>query len=199
MSPSERSVAGAAIRAFIALDLYPAIKQAIAAYLLPLRQLADGVSWVKTWNLHFTLKFLGDTRPAQIPELAAVFGEICGRYEPFRGRISGSGVFPNERKPNVLWLGLETETGKLNKLAREIDSACTGFGFKAENRPFAPHLTIGRVRNGEIGALIKTMRDSPFSSQETILNECILMKSELQPGGAIYRPLHNFPFARETG
>lgn len=199
MISSERSTAGAAIRTFIALDLDPAIKQAIAEYLLPLRKLANGISWVKTWNLHFTLKFLGDTRPAQIPELAAVFGEICGLNEPFRGRISGSGVFPNERKPNVLWLGLETETDRLNQLAREIDIASAGFGFKAENRPFAPHLTIGRVRNGEIGALINTMRDRPFSSQETILHECIWMKSELQPGGAIYTPLHKFPFARETG
>jgi 2'-5' RNA ligase len=141
---------------------------------------------------------LGDTPLAQIPELAARCGKICERFDWFRARISGSGVFPNEKKPRVLWLGLQTETDRLQQLAREIDEACTHFGFEAERRPFAPHLTVARVRAGEIGAVTKIMQDHPFSSQETVLRECVFMKSELQPAGSIYTPLHKFPFARET-
>ena len=158
-SSAPTSVKGEVMRTFVALDLDPAVKQAIAEYLLPLTKLTNGMSWVKSSNLHLTLKFLGDTQAAQIPELTARFGEICRQYDSIRVKISGTGVFPNEKKPRVVWLGLKAETEALQQLAKEIDRACTRFGFQAESRPFAPHLTIGRVRSGEVSTLIAAMRD----------------------------------------
>jgi 2'-5' RNA ligase len=187
---------GEMMRTFVALDLAPAVKQAIAEYLQPLGKLANGVSWVKSSNLHLTLKFLGDTQAAQVPELAASFGEICRQYDPMRVKVSGNGVFPNEKKPRVVWMGLQAETGALSQLAKEIDRACMHFGFQAESRSFAPHLTIGRVRSGEVSALIEAMRDRPFASLDTVIPECIFMKSELQPAGSVYTPLHKFQFTR---
>src|SRR5262245_40156728 len=104
-SSAPTSAKGEMMRTFVALDLDPAVKQAIAEYILPLGKLTNGMSWVKSSNLHLTLKFLGDTQAVQIPELAARFGEICRQYEPMRVKFSGTGVFPNEKKPRVVWLG----------------------------------------------------------------------------------------------
>jgi 2'-5' RNA ligase len=190
---------GDMIRTFVALDFDPPIKQAITEYLQPLEKLADGISWVRSQKLHLTLKFLGDTQAAQIPELAVKFGEICSHYDSIQVQITGSGVFPNEKRPRVLWLGLKTETDALNQLANEIERACVHFGFQAESRAFAPHLTIGRVRSGVVTAVLKTMRDRPFESLDTIFRECVLMKSDLRPAGSIYTPLHKFPLARGGG
>ncbi len=194
MKPAQKARAENTVRTFIALELAPEIKQAIAAYLLPLRKFADGISWVKNENLHLTLKFLGETPGIQIPELAKIFEEICSRYEPMRALVSGSGVFPNEKSPRVLWLGLQTESDSLNRLAKEIDAACTRFGFKTEVRPFAPHLTIGRVREGKAAEVIKTLRERPFPSKEINFQECTLMKSELHSPGSIHTPLQKFAF-----
>ncbi|MGH7496224.1 MAG: RNA 2',3'-cyclic phosphodiesterase [bacterium] len=199
MRRSAPPAGGGVIRTFVALEFDPAVKQAIAEYLQPLEMLADGISWVKSRNLHLTLKFLGDTQAAQIPELAVSFGAICSHYDSIRVQITGSGAFPDEKRPRVLWLGLKTETDALNQLAKEIDRACMHFGFQPESRSFAPHLTIGRVRNGAVTAILKAMRDRPFSSLATVFHECILMKSELQPAGSIYTPLHKFPLARGGG
>ena len=196
MQPPAKPAAREGWRTFIALGLAPEIKQAIAQYLLPLKKLTNGISWVKSENLHFTLKFLGDTPVAVVPEIAAALGEICSRYEPVRAKISGSGVFPNEKRPRVLWLGCQVETASLGELAAEIDAACGRFGFQPEARAFAPHLTIGRVREGPASIVVSTMRNQKFSGPETIFDECVFMKSELHPAGSIYTRLDTFPFAR---
>ncbi len=187
------------IRTFIALALAAEIKNAIAEYLQPLGKLANGISWAKTENLHLTLKFLGDTPAAQIPEIGAALDRICTSYEPVRAQISGSGVFPNKKHPRVIWLGLKTETDRLVQLAKAIDAACVRFGFQSEMRPFAPHLTVGRVRAGTASAVIQRMEENLFSSPEMVFHECLFMKSELHPAGSIYTPLQKIPFARVTG
>lgn len=189
-APPAKPLGRETVRTFIALALAPEIKQAIAAYLQPLKKLASGIAWVKSENLHLTLKFLGDTPAAQIPEMAAAMAAICARYQPVAARISGSGFFPNANKPRVLWLAVKTHNDDLARLAQEIDNACAQWGFRKEARPFAPHLTVARVRDGAAAAVVASMQERQFSSPETVLRECVFMKSTLQAGGSFYTPLH---------
>ena len=114
MRLSAPSTGGDVMRTFVALDFDSTIKQAITKYLQPVEKLADRINWVKSRNLHLTLKFLGDTQVAQVPELAAKLSSVCGHFDSIRVQIIGSGVFPNEKRPRVLWLGLKAETNALN-------------------------------------------------------------------------------------
>jgi 2'-5' RNA ligase len=177
------------LRAFIAFELPEKIRAAIADYVQPLRNLPGRVSWVKPENIHLTLKFLGDTPVKRIDGISDALREAVRGVQPMLAKISDSGVFPNERRPRVLWIGIEESTGALQRLAAAIDNRMHDFGFKKEGRGFSPHLTIGRVREGSVDKIIAAMRERPFAAQEVEWNEITLMQSELRPGGSLYTPL----------
>ena len=178
------------VRAFVALELSPEIKQAIAEYLQPLRKLSDKVRWVKPENIHLTLKFLGDTPTKQIEAISGTLEEISHHYAPISVEIAGAGSFPNSRRPRVLWIGLDDPSGEISELAKQIDAGLHKFGFPKEKRSFSPHLTIGRVRTGEVTRVVESLHERPFPSHHMTFRACTLMRSELHPTGSIYTPLH---------
>lgn len=180
---------GAKVRAFIAFELPAEVRAAIAEYVQPLRTLPGRVSWVKADNIHLTLKFLGDTPEKRIGDIAEALRDIARGTHSIAASLAGTGAFPNERRPRVLWIGLEEQSGALQNLATAIDERMHRLGFEKENRPFSAHLTIGRVRDGSIGKIIKAIRDQPFGNREVNLHEITLMRSALHPGGSIYTPL----------
>lgn len=177
------------IRTFIALELPDEIRAAIAEYMQPLRNLPGRVGWVKPDNIHLTLKFLGDTPGEKIDDISGALKEVARDIGSISAKISGSGVFPNERRPRVLWIGIEEQTSALQKLAVAIDNRMHAYGFKKEGRGFSPHLTIGRVREESVDKIVAAMRERPFAAREVEWNEITLMQSELRPGGSIYTPL----------
>ncbi len=179
------------LRLFIAFELPDEIRAAIAGYMQPLRSLPGRVSWVKTENIHLTLKFFGDTPGKRIDDITTGLREIAAATPPIVATITGSGVFPNARRPRVVWIGLEEKNGTLQKLASAIDDRMHALGFEKANRPFNAHLTIGRVREGSIEKTIATMQAMPFGSYSVFFEEITLMRSELHPApaGAIYTPI----------
>jgi len=96
--------------------------------------------------MHLTLRFLGDSEAAALAALERVLAELGTRCAPFALRLAGLGAFPNERKPRVLWVGLDGDMAALQLLQRQIEEAVQGLGWQAEQRAFRPHLTLGRVR-----------------------------------------------------
>ena len=99
------------IRAFIALELDDFLRRAAAGVAAALRKRpdGDGVRWVRQETLHVTLRFLGDTDPAAVPELAARVGEQLAAVAPFALRLGRLGAFPSPRRPRVIVLHLEPE------------------------------------------------------------------------------------------
>ncbi len=196
---THKQEASNSIRTFIALELLPEINQAIAEYVAPLRALDRNISWTKAENVHCTLKFLGDTPKPQIEKVATVLHEACMSFAPIDAEIIGSGVFPNEHRARVLWIGIEENSGKLAELAQRIEIECRCLGFPKEERGFTAHLTIGRVKEGKAANIVKALREQPFPSRQIAFHECTLMKSELHSAGSIYTPLQKFAFRRERG
>ena len=189
----------ATLRCFVAVEASPEVRGRAQSLVRQLKAADADVKWIEPDNLHWTLKFLGSVPERDVPEVCYTVTTALRAQAAFEFHARQTGAFPHLGRPRTLWLGGGNGSSEMVALAGVIEDALANVGYRPEARRFEPHLTIGRVRNGEISALIKTMRDQPFSSPETILHECIWMKSELQPGGAIYTPLHKFPFARETG
>lgn len=183
-----------AIRAFIALELPLEIKQVIAEYVAPLRALDKGLSWSKAENVHLTLRFLGDTPKAQTEIVSAALREICAGFAPISAEITGAGVFPNEQRPRVLWIGLNEGSGQLAELAQRIESGCRRLGFEQEEREFTAHLTIARVKEGKAANVVRALREQPFPLHQIVFHDCTLMKSELHAAGSIYTVLQRFAF-----
>jgi 2'-5' RNA ligase len=64
---------------------------------------------------------------------------------PFDLMFKGVGAFPKQDQPRVIWIGIEAP-GSLATIAARLEEGCADLGFKKEDRPFSPHLTLSRVK-----------------------------------------------------
>jgi RNA 2',3'-cyclic 3'-phosphodiesterase len=155
---------------------------------------ARDVRWVAPDNIHLTLKFLGGVESGRLPDLQRAVADVCASIAPFALSITGAGAFPNTRRPNVIWVGVGGDVERATALAQKIDDACAALGFAREERPFSPHLTLGRVKRDVrpsdrqfIGEMIVNAHVGALG--ELRVERVSVMKSELHPGGSVYTRL----------
>jgi 2'-5' RNA ligase len=183
------------IRSFIAIELPEETRRTLTAIQEQLKQTGAGVRWVKPGSIHLTLKFLGNILPAQVDDIAAAAAQIVRDESPITLCAAGLGAFPSQRKPRVIWVGLRGEVERLVSIQARIENALETLGFAQEQRPFRPHLTIGRVKDRR---RLQTLIDAMTTQELPEFNsfdaaEIILYKSDLRPTGAIYTKLHRMP------
>jgi 2'-5' RNA ligase len=63
-------------------------------------------------------------------------------------RLAGGGRFGSLRRPQVAWAGLEGDVAPLVALAGRLAAVARSLRLAVEERPFRPHLTLGRWRAG---------------------------------------------------
>jgi 2'-5' RNA ligase len=177
------------VRAFIAVELCPAVRSAIAGVMADLRDRFAGLRWVRPEGVHLTLRFLGDSSPEQIDRLRDSLGPLAARCPRAAIPLRGLGLFPERGSPRVLWLGVELPASFL-ALQAGCESAAVAAGFPRESRPWSPHLTLGRWRD-------RARRpDLPsLDLGATPLDTLVLLRSELRPEGALYTELQRFDLA----
>lgn len=186
------------LRCFIAIAIPETVRKEIREFTEPLRAARSDVRWVSADNLHITLKFLGATDETKIgPMTEAIRKQLC-YYHTFYIRIAGTGCFPSERRPKVIWVGL-SDHDSLSQLRRDIDELMTTFGYAPEGRPFSPHVTIGRVKPpGKIGTVVEGLSAGGQKNFGTFgVSGIRIMKSDLTPSGAVYTILSEIPFGGE--
>ena len=183
------------IRSFIAIELPEEVKTGLhrlqAELKLPQHNF---VKWVAPQSIHITLKFLGNISPQKVAEVTRVMEQASHGVSPFQVDISEVGAFPNLRQPRVLWLGIRGEIDKLAAWQKRIDDGLAPLGFTKEARPFTPHLTLARLREGvssgdrrDFGELV--MKTPVEANYKVNVNSLSLMKSQLLPTGAVYSRL----------
>ena len=153
----------------------------------------ERINWVDPANIHLTLAFLGDTEEDRIKVAGIMLKQKCSGFGEFGFSLSGAGVFRDYSDPEVIWIGIE-ESGKLISLNNDIKRGLEDTGFKTDNRPFKPHITIGRIKFfKDPGALREALE--PYQNifiQEVPVSEVILYESILKPSGPVYRPAGKF-------
>ncbi|UCD21318.1 MAG: RNA 2',3'-cyclic phosphodiesterase [Chloroflexota bacterium] len=183
------------IRCFIAIELPEEAKRGIARLKEELvRDEHKFVKWVDPGGIHLTLKFLGNIPAKRVTEIAEAIGKAAQGIPRFHLEISGLGAFPNLRQARVLWVGIGGEVDVLSRLVQNVDSALAVIGFAKEERPFVPHLTLARIRQGAspperrgFGELVDA---TSFEDKYHVEVEAIsLMRSQLTPAGPIYTRL----------
>lgn len=132
------------MRLFIALDLPAPVRAELAAAQARLRRGGHAVRWAAVDGLHLTLQFLGEVDPALVPELLAALGPVSA--PAFTLRLGDLDAFPSPARPRVIWAGLAGDTAALAGLQAAVLAATALLGFTPEDRPFTPHLTLGRAR-----------------------------------------------------
>jgi 2'-5' RNA ligase len=160
------------------------------------------IRWVAPQNVHLTLKFLGDVSPAYLEKLAKALKVEVVTHETFSMSVGGLGSFPNPRKAHIIWIGLDAPPA-LTALLHGVEAVAETLGYASENRPFSPHLTIGRVRQNASGKDLHRIRsaleETTISTLGTFLvNAVHIFKSDLQLDGAVYSHLYSLPMKSTT-
>jgi 2'-5' RNA ligase len=184
------------IRTFICIAIPPSIRDRIDALQKKLRSVGADVSWVKTSNIHLTLKFLGDVPQPGLVAVYSAVTKICQHFGPITLTVGESGGFPSLRNPRVLWVGLPQLPESLRLLQTRLEEELEREGFPRENRPFSPHLTVARIRSSHnTGPLVEALMREGFAPESFQAQQVIVMRSQLNPGASVYTPLAVIPLA----
>lgn len=177
------------MRTFIAIDLTAEIKNELARAVRLLKPVAPGIKWVVPENYHLTLKFLGEVSESRLEMLRTTLEEVTGRHRSFPLTVKGAGSFPpGQSRMRVIWVGIEAGP-ELLALQSDLEDTLNQQGFEREERPFSPHLTVGRAREPQsqdrLKAELKKLDAKEFGIME--VKEISLFESRLHPEGPEYK------------
>lgn len=178
------------IRAFIAIDLSDEAKAVLADVSGALAsQTPQGVvKWVEPHRMHLTLRFLGNTPLDRLDELTDALDEAAQTHAPFTLRLDALGCFPNERRPRVVWVGVEGDLAQAEALRAAIEERVRLLGWEPEEKPFRPHLTLGRVKDRK--ATIDLPWGQGVAPANITVEEVVLFESQLRRSGPRYIVRH---------
>jgi 2'-5' RNA ligase len=183
------------MRLFVAADLPPDVRRWLGEIQGGLRHRAPEIRWVRPEAIHLTFKFLGEVDATRRESIEAALRPAIEALTPFTLQAAGVGAFPEGGAPRIIWVGLAGDLDSASRLWEGIEAAMELCGFERERRPFTPHLTIGRIREGRRPGDWQTAVPAAVGTTAGgfTLTECVLFRSHLDPGGARYEPLARFP------
>jgi len=191
-------------RLFIAIELPRSVLDVLSEAQARLRRDSPprAVRWVNPNGIHLTLKFLGDVPLDQRAEIEQRLTQIARQTAPLEIAIQGLGCFPNCRRPRVVWAVVHEPSGALLTLRDAVEAYFAKVAAPTENRPFSPHLTLGRAGReaspgdvGRVGTLVANYQPAPSARWQA--DAISLMRSELKPDGAVYTALLHAPLVAE--
>ena len=186
------------MRLFVALDIPEDVRAVIGALVTKLRGKLRDARWVRIEGAHVTLKFIGEVSTEQIADIRTALATV-----PFPAPIKiifrGIGFFPNERRPRVVWAGIEAGPA-LGELAAAVDAGLEPLGVTRDQRAFSPHLTLVRMDSPKgLDQLREEIRAAgPLEFGQGVANEFHLYQSVLKRGGAEYTRLMTFVAGGES-
>jgi 2'-5' RNA ligase len=181
---------GELVRAFLSIDIEKlSLLPQIAEIQKKLDITSAKMKLVEIENIHFTMRFLGDTPLTKIDEIESCLSGI--KIEPFDIMVYGVGAFPTKRKPRVIWVGVTQNADQIRNLKIEIDSHLRKLGYRPEKMKFTPHATIARVRYikdaERLANNLDDLAEQPIGSMS--VSKFNMKKSTLTPSGPIYETL----------
>ena len=184
------------MRLFVALDLTQEIRDALREPMEKLKLLAKTARWTRPEGMHVTLKFIGHVDDTKLDAIRAALATMRS-HAPVEMRVRGMGFFPDERRPRVLWSGIEA-SANLALLAAGTERSLEPLGIPREDRAFTPHLTLARLKDSHgLNKLVQAaaeMKSRDFGS--TRATQCHLFESVTKPSGAEYRKIESYAFVK---
>ena len=176
------------IRSFIAFKIPTGMRDILVGVQEKLRHNGVDLRYVRPQGIHLTLKFLGNIEEESILPIFEVMQRICEGQQHLDVYLQGVGAFPSSRNPRVVWAGLEGDLVPLYTMQQQLEQGLIPLGFEPEKRRFQAHLTLGRMRKSSKPPNISALLDDlQLETQHHFtLDELILYRSELLPGGAVY-------------
>lgn len=188
------------MRLFVALDFPDAVRQALRELIARFKPECRSAKWVRPEAMHITLKFIGEVGADKVAPIRAALASV-NSIAPIEMQFRGLGFFPNERRPRVLWCGIEVSPN-LAELATALERVLVPLGIPAESRDFVPHLTLARFQTEggprkELETLVRAASElKSYDFGRTRETEFHLIESILKPAGAEYKRVETFPIVK---
>jgi RNA 2',3'-cyclic 3'-phosphodiesterase len=179
-------------RLFVAVDPSPEARDHLADALAGLAEAPGGPRWTAPGRWHLTLLFLGAVPDRQVGDLAAALGPQVRAGAPRRLLLAGAGRFGSVRRPQVAWIGVDGDVPALADLAGRLAAEARALRLEVEERPFRPHLTVGRWRPGRPADGRLLDRLAGYRGPEWPVREVRLLESRPGPRPA-YEELAAWP------
>jgi len=182
------------MRIFVAIDLTEENREQLARALKPFKKLGGPIRWIPPANFHLTLKFIGETPRDRVETVARALSAIRKKNpDPLVLDFDGFGFFGRDDMIRIFWIRV-ADHPLLAALYQEVEDRLAGIGIPREERPFFPHLTVGR--NKTRFNTKKYREQIAHSEGRSILRQPVssfcLMLSDLQPGGAKYTTIREY-------
>jgi len=184
-------------RTFLALELPDAVKDALRGWIERLARVIPEVRWVDPASLHLTLAFLCELDDAHLEAATQAAMAVASTHAPFTLRLAHLGIFGSARSPRVIWVGLAGEQARLLAVQAALADNLAACGFPREDRPFAPHLTLARIKAplaDEALTALAQAQGEPVKDVSWQADAIAVMKSELVRPTARYTALSRWPF-----
>lgn len=183
-------------RVFCAVEVPEQVRQRVLQHIERLKDAvpAAKASWSRDANLHLTLKFLGEIPQTSVLDFSNAASRAVAGLAPFSIRLQETRIFPKHGQPRVLWIGVNDLSGKLGELQARLEEESAQAGFKKDDRPFQPHLTVARLRQPRHArTLAAKHKQMEFEPAEIALSELLVIKSELSGKGSKYTVVSRHP------
>ncbi len=183
------------IRSFLAIDFPEKEKETLAVYSNDLQRIPSNIKWISPNQVHLTIKFFGSMAEDSIDKIGTELLGIATEFPRMKLTMKGIGAFPSLFRPRIIWIGLGGEMELLRRIQGRIDQALIPLGIPKEDRPFHPHLTLGRNKSNDLNErLYRRLSAWPYEETPPFGVEAItLYRSDLKPTGPIYTRLGVFP------
>ncbi len=181
------------MRCFLALELPETPRAQLCAMIATAAEFGAAVRFVDPGQLHLTLLFAGAAEAATVAAWRAALSTTP--LPELRLQLGAAGCFPRRTWPRIFWIGLGGGVAALARWQAELAEQARQLGVPFDERPFAPHITLARARDGapaqRLAALAARLEETaaalptaPFEPQSLTL-----FRSEPGPQGAHHEAL----------
>lgn len=179
-------------RTFISIPIPSTVRSLKQMLFSTLQDQKSVINWVKSINLHMTLKFLGDVDSDNLEKIARITEKVLTSYTQFELEVNDTGSFSNNGKHNILWLGIK-ENMILKELVENLETSFEKIEFPKNENQFLPHITLAKINYPQkYIPNINMFLNSSFIPISFKVKNINLIESKINDTGINYKILNTF-------
>ncbi len=165
------------MRLFVAVTPPPDAVDQLWSATGQVRSARPELRWSRPEQWHLTLAFLGSVEDRARVDVTERLGRAAARHAPLTLALEGAGRFGDR----VLWTRVTGDVEPLRRLAASVRAAARRARLPVEDRPYRPHLTLARGREGAaLRPAVDALAD--FAGSTWTVSELHLVRSHLGAG-----------------